>query len=296
MNPAVTSVPVFRLGCPLWSHAAWRGIFFTAEARREEFLPQYASVFDTTEGNATFYGLPARETVARWAEEAPATFRFCWKFPRAISHDRQLVGAEAETREFLERVAPLGGRNGPFCLQLHASFGPERLRDLEAFLRGLPREWRFAVEVRHLGFFDAGPHERALEALLGELGMERVNFDTRSLFASNAMDELTLDAQRRKPRVPHRASALGRTPLVRFVGDPQLEKNDAALRAWAAVVARWLEAGRDVYFFVHHADERHAPALARRFQEMVQAMTPRVPAPPKWPVEKEPRAEQLSLL
>jgi uncharacterized protein YecE (DUF72 family) len=127
----------FRLGCPVWAHAPWRGKFFTAEAARTDFLPQYASVFPTSEGNSTFYGLPAPTVVARWAAEAPDHFRFCLKFPRAITHDLQLVGAEAATTEFLERVAPLGDRLGPFLLQLHASFGPGRLRDLERYLAGL---------------------------------------------------------------------------------------------------------------------------------------------------------------
>ena len=55
--------PRLRVGCPVWAHAAWRGRFFTAEARREEFLPQYASVFGAAEANPTFYGLPAAATV-----------------------------------------------------------------------------------------------------------------------------------------------------------------------------------------------------------------------------------------
>ena len=93
------------LGCPLWAHAPWKGRFFTAKASREDFLPQYARVFGTTEGNATFYGLPAPETVERWAAEAPSDFRFCFKFPRVISHEKALVGAETETKAFFERLA-----------------------------------------------------------------------------------------------------------------------------------------------------------------------------------------------
>jgi uncharacterized protein YecE (DUF72 family) len=284
------------LGCPVWAHAPWRGTFFTADARREDFLPQYASVFDTTEGNATFYGLPACETVARWAAEAPATFRFCWKFPRTITHDLQLVGAEAATREFLERMAPLAGRLGPFFLQLHQSFRAQRLGDLGRYLRALPRECACAVEVRAAEFFDGGAPERALDALLGEHGVERVNFDTRALFASRATDEFTRDAQRKKPRVPHRATAIGRRPFVRFVGDPELDRNDAPLRAWVAVVARWIGEGRDVFFFVHHPDDAHAPELARRFQALVHEVCPAVPPPVAWPAERAGGGRQLDLL
>jgi uncharacterized protein YecE (DUF72 family) len=293
------------LGCPVWAHAPWRGTFFTAGARREDFLPQYASVFGTTEGNATFYGLPSRETVARWAAEAPDAFRFCWKFPRTITHELQLAGAEAATREFLDRMAPLarstgsgqGSRLGPFFLQLHQSFGPERLRDLENYLRALPAEFSYAVEVRAPEFFAGGAAEHALDALLGERGIDRVIFDTRGLFASRATDELTLDAQRRKPRVPVRLTATGPRPFVRFVGDPEIERNDAALRAWAGVVARWIGEGRTPFFFTHHPDDTFAPALARRFQAFAHEASPAVPPPPAWPAEQEaPAARQLELL
>lgn len=287
-----SAAPHFHLGCPAWAHAPWRGSLFTADARREDFLPQYASVFNTVEGNSTFYALPPRENFSRWAAEVPPDFSFCWKFPRTITHDLQLVGAEAATREFFERVAPLAGRLGPFFLQLHGSYDPRRLRDLAAYLRTLPREYHYAIEVRSLDFFDRGPHERALDELLGELGMERVNFDTRGVFTTHATDELTRDAQRKKPRVPVRSTALGARPFVRFVGDPEIERNDSALREWAGVVARWIGEGRTPYFFMHHPDDTYAPHLARRFQAMLHDQFAAVPPPSSWPGE---RSAQLDL-
>lgn len=293
--PAALPPPVLRIGCPMWAHEPWRGTLFTRGARREDYLPQYASVLGTAEGNASFYGLPSRETVARWVEEAPASFRFCWKFPRTITHDLQLVGAEAATQEFFERLAPLGERLGPFFLQLHSSYNLSRLRELEAYLRTLPPHYRYAAEVRHPEFFDGGEGERTIDALLRSCRVERVNFDTTAVFASTAQDEATLDARRRKPRVPRRTIALGRTPFVRFVGDGDLVRNDAAIAAWADVVARWLGEGRSPYFFVHTPDDLCAPELARRFQAAVHARFPGVPPPPPWPGESERREEQMGL-
>ncbi|HEY1109263.1 MAG TPA: DUF72 domain-containing protein, partial [Opitutaceae bacterium] len=97
------------------------------------------------------------------------------------------------------------------------------------------------------------------------------------------------------PRVPRRTTALGRTPFVRFVGDGDLTRNDAAIAAWAEVVARWLGEGRSPYFFVHTPDDLLAPELARRFQAAVHARFPAVPAPPAWPGEGERREEQMGL-
>lgn len=290
--------PVVRIGCQGWAHPPWVGTFFTRGARREDFLPQYASVFGAAEGNATFYGLPSAETVRRWGAEAPADFRFCFKFPKTISHERRLVGAGAETRQFFERVAPLGERLGPFFLQLHQSFGRRELPALEAYLRALPKEFQYAVEVRHRDFFDEADGERAVNGLLGTLGMERVCFDTHGLFASAAKDEATLAARQRKPRLPVRFTALGSRPFLRFVGDPSVEHNAALLMPWADQVARWIGEARTPWFFAHHPDDRHAPAVARIFQRLLHERCPQVPPPPTWPVERETAADgqQLDLL
>ena len=230
--------------------------------------------------------LPAAATVARWAQEAPEDFRFCFKFPRTITHDRRLAGAGRETEEFLGRMAPLGARLGPFFLQLHVSFGAAQLRDLAAYLAGLPREFSYAVEVRAPEFFAGGAEERELDALLAERGVDRVNFDTRGLFASVASDEFTADARRKKPRVPLRTTVTGTRPFVRFVGDPEIARNAALLDAWAVVVAGWLRAGLSPYFFTHHPDDTEAPALARDFQRRVHSICPEIGAPPAWPVER----------
>ncbi|WP_221032172.1 DUF72 domain-containing protein [Actomonas aquatica] len=285
-----------RIGCPVWAHAPWRGTFFTREARREEFLGQYASVFATAEGNATFYGLPSEKTVARWAEEAPDWWRFAFKFPRVISHDRALLNCAGDTAAFFARLEPVAERCGPFFLQLHQNFGPERLELLRDYLAGLPSGFSYAVEVRNRAFFTNGKDETALDAMLCELGVDRVNFDTRPLFAAavDREDDAAQEALSKKPRVPVRFTATGRRPFVRWVGDPQVVKNDAWLAEWVDVVARWVEEGREPYVFIHHADDLHAPPLARRFQAMLHARCPAaVPAPAVWPGEAEPGEDEL---
>jgi uncharacterized protein YecE (DUF72 family) len=169
------------------------------------------------------------------------------------------------------------------------------LGELAAYLRALPREHHYAVEVRHPAFFAGGADERAFDTVLREAGAERVNFDTVAVHASTANDPQTAESKRRKPRVPHRTTAIGPRPFVRFVGDPAVEKNDAALHAWAGLVLGWLAEGRDVHFFVHHPNDDFAPPLARRFQAILHALSPTSPPPPPWPGEQGD-AEQLTLL
>ena len=290
-----TKTPLFHLGCQGWAQDTWPGVFFTKRVRRDEQMAQYASVFDAVEGNTTFYALQPAEIIRKWCAEAPAHLRFCFKFPKTISHERRLVDAGAETAQFFARLAPLGERLGPFFLQLHGSFGAKAMPVLASYLRGLPREYRYAVEVRHKDFFDGTGHERILDGLLGELGMERVNFDTRGLFASQS--PAARAAQGKKPRVPPRFTAIGRQPFIRFVGDPVVENNRAVLDEWAGHFARWIGEGRTPWFFAHHPDDTHAPQVARLFHELLRARMPQVPAPPAWPAEIEAAAggRQLGL-
>lgn len=289
--------PVVRIGCQGWAHPPWVGTFFKSDARREDYLPQYASVFATAEGNTSFYALPTVENVRKWAAGAPADFRFCFKFPKTISHERRLVNAAAETGEFFARVAPLGERLGVFFLQVHQSFSGEELPALAAYLRALPGEFRYAVEVRHRDFFDHADGERAVDDLLGSLGVERVNFDTRGLFAAQADNETIRVAQGKKPRVAFRATALTKEPFVRFVGDLSVENDRALLAGWAHCFAKWIAEGRRPHFFAHSPDDLYSPAVGRLFQDLLHERCPQVPPPPLWPIEHETaeRGEQLGL-
>ena len=112
----------YHLGCPGWGVKTWVGRLFPTGTRPTEFLERYARVFNTVEGNTTFYALPAPDIVERWRDQVPAEFRFCFKFPREVSHDKLLIDCAAEVETFLARVAPLGAKLGTLFLQLPPRF------------------------------------------------------------------------------------------------------------------------------------------------------------------------------
>lgn len=280
---ASMSTPTLYTGCPSWADRAWLGSLFPESARAEDFLALYAGVFNAVEGNTTFYASPPPATVARWREQVTPDFRFCFKLPRAITHELHLRGAEALLAEFLDLLSPLGEHLGPFMIQLPAEFGPADLPVLERFLAGLPADYRFALELRHPAFFDRADAERGLLHCLRQHGVERVCFDSRALFSAPAEGEAVIEAQQRKPRMPVHAQAVTDTPLVRFIGHPELPRNPDFLAPWWRKIAQWLEEGRRPYFFCHMPDNRDAPLLTKLFHEEQQKRTPALPPLPMFP-------------
>src|ERR671921_2436649 len=140
------------LGTSGWSYSDWEGTLYPAALPSGSRLAEYVKRYATVEIDSTFYGTPRRSTVQNWREVAPDGFLFAAKFPQEITHESNLVGTEAETREFLRTMAELGDRLGPLLLQLPPSFTVEGMGVLEDFLNGLPEGFRYAVEVRHRGW------------------------------------------------------------------------------------------------------------------------------------------------
>ncbi len=254
----------------MWGHRHWVGRLFSADADAKDFLAQYSSVFNAVEGNVTFYGLPTVDTVARWNEQVADNFRFCFKFPRQITHTLKLQHAQDETSEFFNRMEPLGDKLGPFLLQLPPEYGPDELATLANYLSVLPAAYRYTVEVRHPHFYTNESADKSLSGLLESLRMDRVMFDSRPLFSVYARNAAVKEAQRNKPRLPACTFALAQHPTLRFVGHPTLKKNTEYFRAWLRKLVKWIDAGLEPYIFMHMADNTDAPDLANAFHKGLQ--------------------------
>lgn len=268
------------VGCAMWSHKAWQGRVVGPNGKP---LSAYAGWCDAVEGNTTFYATPSPQTVASWAEQTRPDFRFVLKLPRTVTHERRLTGVQPLVGEFMRVMAPLGARVHAYWIQLPGSFGPDELPVLDRFLRELPAGPRYAVEVRHPGFF-AEP--RPLEdALAGRA--EWVPFDTSAFFARPPTSDAEREAWTKKPRMPRRTTALTDTPIVRFLGRDATAETVAGWQPWVRVAARWLREGRSPTVFLHTPDNADAPALARIFHGEVRALVPELePLPEPAPVEQ----------
>jgi len=290
----------YRIGCPGWSNKDWIGTVFRPHTPSDQLLREYSRIFNTVECNTLFYALPSMATLERWMSETPDSFRFAPKFPKAISHERRLANAENESRAFYKLLETLahGERLGSSFLQLPPSFNANKLDTLERYLKQLPKSFSFAVEARHVSWYDGAENEKRLDDLLESTGMDKVIFDTRPLFEGEPEDAREEDARRRKPQTPLRKEAIGKRPMLRFVGKRQDELNEPYLKEWTPILNKWILEGKEPYVFAHCGNDSYAPFVARNLHRQLKRLHPRLPDFPELESERSPAAkapEQLDL-
>ncbi|WP_370552923.1 DUF72 domain-containing protein [Edwardsiella tarda] len=267
---------MFYYGLPQWQHAAWAKIGL-------HDLADYSRYFNCVEGNTTFYALPTPELVQRWRAMTHDNFRFCFKFPSAISHQAALLHCDQQIGAFYRALQPLDGRLGQLWLQLPAACGPEHLPRLWHFLDALPRGFQYGVEVRHPAFFAKGEAERSLNHGLRQRAINRVILDSRPVHHARPDSHAVREAQRKKPQLPVHVVMSGRQPMVRFVGGDDLAANREWLQPWLAPLQRWSQEATP-YLFIHTPDCRDAPQQAQAlWHALAQAAVAGLPPRPDWP-------------
>ncbi|WLI76072.1 DUF72 domain-containing protein [Kosakonia sp. H02] len=265
------------VGLPQWSHPKWVRLGITS-------LEEYARHFNCVEGNTTLYALPKAEIVARWYEQTSDDFRFCFKFPATISHQAALRNCAGLTSEFFTRMAPLANRIGQYWLQLPATFGPQDLPALWAFLDALPAEFTYGVEVRHPGFFAKGEDEKALNQGLHARNINRVILDSRPVHSARPHSVVIREAQRKKPKVPVHALLTAHHPMVRFIGSDDMQQNRQLFNVWLNKLPEW-EKTTTPYLFLHTPDIAQAPELVQTLWPELQSVLPVVGATPSLPLQ-----------
>ena len=281
------------IGSPLWGYKEWVGNFMPAQTPASDFLRLYSRRLTAVEGNTVFYALPSAETIARWKQETPATFRICPKVSRSISHMASLETSQQETCQLIERMRGLGSRLGPMFLQLPPAFGPAHLPQLEAFLNSWPSEVRLAVEVRHPDFY--GEQQAViLNSLLSQHQVARVMMDTRPIRIGSATEQQVLQARERKPNLPLQIARTTDFIFLRYIGHPRMEVNEPFLGEWTQQLVRWLNEGVTLYVFCHCPFEVHSPTICRALYQQVSALFSLPPLP--WErVDTDAEAEQPRL-
>lgn len=271
IQSSTTLGPVF-IGLPMWQHSSWPKHWFGRASRVQ--LADYSRQLNSIEGNTTFYHLPSQQVVDNWAANTPDDFSFTFKFHSDISHKFHLQHCDEKVSDQLTLLSRLEEKLGQILLQLPASFGPKDLSTLDSFLRRLPDDFNYAVEVRHPALFSKGEEERSLNRILMENNVNRVIMDTRALFTGKVDNEITAEVRTKKPRVPVNVIATDEQPVVRFVGNNSTGDNEKCLQPWIGKCHEWRLQGKTCYLFFHRPDNKDAPWLAEQFIQLYNQRYP----------------------
>jgi uncharacterized protein YecE (DUF72 family) len=257
-----------RLGTSSFTAAGWKGSFYPKGIKAAHRLSFYAEHFDTLEIDSTFYACPSPRTVGGWKSKTPEGFIFSVKVPQIITHEKVLVGCDVEFKRFVETMSILGGKLGPMVLQFpffdRGVFKSQSdfLDRLIPFLKKLPQDHSFAVEIRNKEWLDA--------QFAGVLRDFRV--------------ALVLQDQSRMPS-PHELfqkfdPITADWTYIRWLGDRKgIERITTTwnktvidrtneMRSWVDFCSETVRRGVKVFGYANNHYAGHAPATIRQFREL----------------------------
>jgi uncharacterized protein YecE (DUF72 family) len=255
-----------RIGACAWTFDDWRGNFYPPDLPNSHWLQFYSRYLPTVEIDSTFYSAPSENTVHRWIDTTPASFRFACKLPRQITHVCRLRDCSAELSAFLRAIEPLAAKLQVILIQLPPSFTPKDGRQtLRKFLDQLPKNFRFAIEFRHPGW-----HRPQIISLLEKHRVCWVWADTSPLNERNLAPFEFL---------PRTTDFL----YLRLLGDYATKydrdgkhvhhyekliwKREAALESWSLKIERHLGEVRNVWAFAGNHFEGLAPETCQRLAQ-----------------------------
>lgn len=241
------SAPKVYIGCVQWGTKEWVGKIYPAKTKASQFLDHYVNHFNCIELNATHYQLYGADTISKWAGKAKdKNFMFCPKVPQAISHDSTLSSEESMqlTDRFFTGILAFEDHLGPIFMQLSDKYSPANRKNLFSYLKSLPTDVKFFMEVRHPDWYSNDQVRKEYFETLKRLMIGAVITDTAGRRDCVHM-ELTL------PKA-----------LIRFVGNNLHASDYARIDEWVLRIKQWLDNGlQELYFFMHQPEEKFSPEL-----------------------------------
>ena len=246
------------LGTQGWKVGAWVGPFYPHGTTSADELATYARAFNTVEVGTSSFGIPAEPVVRDWAEQVPGEFRFAFKVPQQVTHERQLRDTEIIVRRFLDRVSVLGERLGPLLVQLSPAFRPneENRAIVDAFCGTLPPEFQWAVEFRHAGWMTDATLDMLRNHDVGTV-LADSRWIPREMIPDLALEPTSDFGYLRWEGTGRRLTDVSR---------PQLDR-DRELDLWQGVINTLAERVATIYGYFDDQFEGHAPHSVRALQE-----------------------------
>jgi len=274
---------MIRIGISGWTYPPWRGVFYPPKLPHRRELGFAASIFNSIEVNGTFYGLQRPGAFTGWAEETPADFVFAVKGSRFITHLKKLGDVRVPLANFFASgVLALDCKLGPLLWQLPPTLGfdPDRL---EQFFALLPRTLGAAAQLA-MQHDQRIPADRELvvathpgHRLRHALEVRHDSFRIPALGGLLARNDIALVLADNPGKWPIIDEATTEFRYVRLHGDTELYASgytDSALDQWAERIARWADAGQDVYVYCDNDAKVRAPYDAMGLMERLGLREP----------------------
>ena len=99
--------PDVYIGTAGYCYPHWRGHgsqFYPKNVTQKNELRHYSGVFPIVEINASFHGVPRLETLRNWCQQVKFGFKFCFKVPQTITHEKRLKDIDDSLTFFLQRL------------------------------------------------------------------------------------------------------------------------------------------------------------------------------------------------
>jgi uncharacterized protein YecE (DUF72 family) len=244
--------PRIRIGCAGWSIAAQHAHLFGQGA---SMLERYATRFDATEINSSFYRPHQNKTYVRWADSVPADFRFSVKLPKSISHELRLQRCADPLDRFIGEIEGLGSKLKGILVQLPPSMAFDA-RVVSTFFAMLRRRTDVAIacEPRHVSWFDANA-----ESIFERHAFNRVAADPA----------LCVEAARPSNHGEWRYWRWHGSPRMYYSDYPETALNELAMQAIGDArprITRWI-----IFDNTAHG---HATTNAARLQDLLSPPVP----------------------
>ena len=237
--------PKVYFGCAKWGREEWVGKIYPPKTKEKDFLQHYVQHYNSIELNATHYKVYGEAGIKKWVEKAAGKdFMFCPKMYQGVTHRGSLKGKEFITNEFFRGIVSFGEHLGPIFIQVSDTFSPKRKDELFTYLKSLPTDLQFFLEVRHPDWFLKEEIRNELMSTLAAMNMGIVITDTAGRRECAHM-YLTI------PKV-----------FIRYVGNSLHATDYTRCDAWIERMKYWLDNGlEELYFFMHMHDEATSPEL-----------------------------------
>jgi uncharacterized protein YecE (DUF72 family) len=264
------SEPGLYLGTSAFTASGWPGSFYPAGMKSADYLTYYATQFATVEIDSTFYGCPSSSTVSKWAARTPEDFLFCVKVPQVITHEKVLVDCDSEFEEFVKTMDILGPKLGPMVFQFPSfdrwKFPKQEsfLAVLAPFLKKLPADHKFVVEIRNKNWLDARFADVLREHNVA-LALTDTSFVPRPWEMKEEFDMITADFA----YVRWLGDRHGIEKITQ-VWDKMVVDRTEDLKNWVQFVRQMVLSRklRHIFLFANNHFAGHGPATVKQFWDL----------------------------